>query len=222
MNDENGLQKLIYLRTPIHSSSSNDDMEGRVATSDVRDLTPTSHGTVGGSVLDEETSPAPACPVCNDLQQRPGDPTSSSEFLSGFAQRHLRKGTMRPIGIGPGGTMAPWLTGEVPPLPGAATWIRSAIGGCESCQLVVDAISALRPGFFAEYDPMDERSHGLAHKGWQAVVVPGEPLIVVLADASINWAHLRYTVLEIFTPKGTNISSPRELCYAHVDNVKGG
>jgi hypothetical protein len=85
-------------------------------------------------------------------------------------------------------------------------WVHSAIQGCVSCQLVVDAVSVYSPQIFRDYDrqleePSPERLHIRAFPN------PGKPLTVVICRPWITWHSDREEYLEVFTDIGKDLNT---------------
>ena len=82
----------------------------------------------------------------------------------------------------------------IPPHPEAGQWLRSAMNGCTTCQIVVDGVDCIRPGWFGD------GVSSLANKYIGAAAVPDSPLTIILTDTSFEWYHERILTVELFSP----------------------
>jgi len=85
--------------------------------------------------------------------------------------------------------------------PRTCDWVGSAICGCTSCQIVINAVSAYSPEIFKNYTPeSDDLDLGSTHI--RAIANRIKPLGVVICRPWIPWQSEREEYLEVFTEVG--------------------
>jgi hypothetical protein len=89
------------------------------------------------------------------------------------------------------------------PYPRTCDWVFSASQGCNSCQIVVDAVSAYVPDLFRSYAPQSD-DLGLGSTHIRAIANEAKPLGVVICKPWIPWQSEREEYLEVFTGVGIN------------------
>jgi hypothetical protein len=95
-----------------------------------------------------------------------------------------------------------------PPWPQATKWIKSAMAGCRSCQIVVDSVSAFCPGWFFDIaNTPDALERDLFDN---KIIIAwakhnDRPMSVWLIDTDEEWLHRWRICLEVFTHPGTLI-----------------
>ena len=89
------------------------------------------------------------------------------------------------------------------PYPRTCDWVISAIQGCISCQIIVDAVSAYSPDLFKDYTPQSD-DLGLGSTHIRAIANQAKPLGVCICKPWIPWQSEREEYLEIFTEVGTD------------------
>lgn len=90
------------------------------------------------------------------------------------------------------------------PYPRTCDWVVSAIHGCISCQIVVDAVSTHSPELFKDYTPQSE-DLGLGSTHIRAIANQAKPLGVSICKPWIPWQSDREEYLEVFTEVGIYI-----------------
>ena len=89
------------------------------------------------------------------------------------------------------------------PYPRICDWVISAMHGCSSCQIVVDAMSVYSPEIFKGYMPQSD-DLGLGSIHIRAMANQGKPLGIGICRPWIPWQSEREEYVEVFTEVGIN------------------
>lgn len=87
------------------------------------------------------------------------------------------------------------------PYPRTCDWVTSALKGCISCQIIVDAVSAFSPDLFKDYTPQSA-DLGLGGTHIRAIANQAKPIGVFICKPWIPWQSEREKYLEVFTEIG--------------------
>ena len=146
------------------------------------------NGESGGSGESPPTDSTVSCLVCHDL-------------IYDSPHRFQTPGTWKSRGTG-------WYDCFIDDMscqyPQTRDWVAAAVGGCVSCQIVVDAVSSYSPELFKDYKPGSDHL-GLPSTHIRAWASPGKPLAVSICRAWIPWQSEREEYLEVFTKVGMKI-----------------
>ena len=101
-----------------------------------------------------------------------------------------------------GGLADKHCTDRSPCYPLLHEWVQSAMEGCISCQIVVDALAAFDSKLFDGYNPRDD-GFGLPKVHIRAIFNGDRPLSVIVVRPWYDWFNQREEILEVFTQIGT-------------------